>query len=674
MKRISVLTLAGALALAPVAATAQQAKPIDPANVDTTCAACQDFFRYANGGWLKRATIPADQSRWGSFDELYQNNLAALRATLEDAAAGRLKDADGRMLGAFYGSCMDSTAIDRAGARPLQPWFREIAAVRDRAALVPALARLHAEGFGAGFGFRAGSDDKNSERVIATLSQGGLGLPDRDYYTKTDSASGTLRAKYVAHLTAMFRLAGDDAATAARAAADVVALETAMAQASMTRTERRNPDSTYHLMPVSALAQTAPNIAWPAFFAGAGVKEVAEVNVRQPRFVAAFDSLVAAAPLDAWRSYLRWRVIQAMAPTLSTPFVRQDFAFNSTTLRGVAEMQPRWKRCVRATDANLGEVLGKAYVKTHFTPEAKARALAMVRNIQAEFRARLAALTWMSPATKARAAAKLDAIVNKIGYPDKWRDYAGLTVTRASYAENVRRVAAFETRRNYAKLGKPLDRTEWGMTPPTVNAYYSASLNEIVFPAGIMQPPFFDPKADDAVNYGGMGAVIGHEITHGFDDQGRKYDAKGNLSGWWSDEDSRQFDARAQVVVDQFSGYTVLDSLHVNGRLTLGENLADLGGLTIAYGAYRRSLEGKGEPAPIDGFTGDQRFFLAWAQIWRQVVRPETSRLLVATDPHSPGEFRTNGPLSNLPAFHRAFGCKPGDPMVRSDSLQAQVW
>jgi putative endopeptidase len=672
--------LVWALALAPAAAAQQTqapappVKPIDPANVDTTCAACQDFFAYANGGWLKRTAIPGDQASWDGLQELYERNLVALRETLDAAVRARGGDATTRKLAAFYGSCMDTVAIERAGARPLQPWLAEIAAVRERAAILPALARLQRNGLGGSFGFGADLDDKNSTRVIATLSQGGLGLPDRDYYTRADSASAALRDQYVAHVAAMLRLSGENEAAADRDAAEVLALETALARASMTRTQRRNPDSTYHLMPAAEVARATPHMQWASFLTALGAPPAAELNVRQPVFFVAFDSLLAAAPVETWRAYMRWRAVRAMAPRLSTPFVQENFRFYSTTLSGVRAMPPRWKRCVQATDRAVGELLGQAYVRTHFSPEAKARALAMVKNIQAEFRLRLDSLQWMTPATKAKAYAKLDAIVNKIGYPDAWRDYSKLRLAgNLSYAENVVRADAFETARQLGKIGRPVDRGEWGMTPPTVNAYYRSQQNEIVFPAGIMQPPFFDPKADDAVNYGGMGAVIGHELTHGFDDQGRKYDAQGNLSGWWAESDSKAFDERAGVIADQFSGYVAVDSLHLNGRLTLGENLADLGGLTIAYGAYRRALGGR-EPAPIDGFTGDQRFFLAWAQMWRQLRRPEYARMLVTTDPHSPGRFRVNGPLSNLPAFAKAFGCRQGDAMVRPETQRAQIW
>ncbi|MEP6571935.1 MAG: M13 family metallopeptidase [Gemmatimonadota bacterium] len=651
-----------------------QSRPIDPANIDTTCAPCKDFALFANGGWLKRATIPGDQPAWGSFNELQDANFAALHSILDSAAAEArtTKNPNTRKLGLFYASCMDSSSIETAGIKPLAHDLALIAGIHDRPEIQTTLARLKRYGISVPFGFSSRQDAKNSSRVIAGIGQSGLGLPDRDYYLRADTGSVALREKYVAHITTMFRLAGDDSSAAAKGAEAVLSLENALAQASMTRVEQRNPDSTYHLLSIAEVRKLAPDINWNAYFTGIGIAPATEINVSQPRFLAAADSLLREAPVTTWKSYLRWHLLANSASALDARFDDESFRFNSGVLTGVTQQHPRWRRCLERTDRSLGEILGQAYVETHFTPEAKARALQMVKNVQAEFRSRLKALTWMSDATKQKAYAKLNAIVNKIGYPDKWRDYSALQITPGDFLHNTRQVAAFATARDLAKIGKPLDRSEWGMTPPTVNAYYSSSLNEIVFPAGIMQPPFFNPQADDAVNYGGMGAVIGHELTHGFDDQGRKFDARGNLSGWWSDADAAAFTSRADIVADQFDGYVAVDSLHVNGHLTLGENLADLGGLTIAYGAYRRSLEGKPEPEKLDGYTGPQRFFLAWAQVWRNVARPEYTRLLVNTNPHAPAVFRIIGPLSNMPEFAEAFSCKPGDTMVRE--MRAEVW
>jgi putative endopeptidase len=453
-----------------------------------------------------------------------------------------------------------------------------------------------------------------------------------------------------------------------------MSLERALAQASMSKEEQRDPEAIYHLTRTDELQRSTPGFSWSGYLSRQGLQGVSEVNVAQPAFLRAYDSLLTKAPLESWKAYLRWNLLANTAPALNSALVLESFRFNSTVLRGVKEMRPRWKRCLTLTDNAVGEILGQAYVKKNFTPEAKARALEMVRNIRAELRTRLGGLNWMSSETKTKAYAKLDSIINKIGYPDKWRDYTKLEAKPGPFVTNVLLSQSFEARRDLRKIGRPTDRTEWGMTAPTVNAYYNPPTNEITFPAGIMQPPFFDPQADDAVNYGGMGAVIGHEITHGFDDYGRQFDAFGNLSGWWTEADTKEFNRRASVIEKQFDGYVAIDSLHVNGKLTMGENIADLGGLLIAYGAYRRSLEGKPEPAAIDGLTGPQRFFLAWAQIWRAKTRPEFTRLLVNVDSHAPPEFRTIGPLSNIPAFAEAFGCKPGDPMVRPETERVQIW
>jgi predicted metalloendopeptidase len=569
---------------------------------------------------------------------------------------------------------MDSSAIETAGIRPLRRELNQIAAIHDRRGVQAAIARQHAMGIPAAFVFRSTPDAKKSSRTIAEAYQGGLGLPDRDYYTKEDSASERIRREYVGHVAKMLELSGLERSRAKWSALAIMRLEAALAKASMTREAQRDPEAIYQLTTAADLQKTMPGFAWAAYFGSLGLTGVTEVNVAQPQFMQVLDSLLTSAPLGSWKAYLRWNLLANTAPALSSRFVKESFRFNSNVLRGVKEMRPRWKRCLALTDDAVGEILGQAYVRKNFTPEAKARALEMVRNIRAELRTRLGTITWMSEDTKIKAYAKLDSIIDKIGYPDKWRDYAKLEARPGPFVNNLLLSGTFETRRGLSKIGRSTDRYEWGMTPPTVNAYYNPPTNEITFPAGIMQPPFFDPKADDAVNYGGMGAVIGHEITHGFDDEGRQFDALGNLSGWWTEADTKEFNRRAEVVRKQFDGYVAIDTLHVNGKLTLGENIADLGGLLIAYGAYRRSLEGKPEPAPIDGFTGPQRFFLAWAQIWRARTRPEFTRLLVNIDPHAPPEFRTIGPLSNIPAFAEAFGCKPGAPMARPESERAQIW
>jgi putative endopeptidase len=664
----------------PAAAAPAPAEPAAPAfdrsGLDTTCAPCRDFFQFANGGWLTRTEIPAAFPSWGSFNELQTKNLDVLHAVLDDAtreAGAAASGSDRAKLGRFYASCMDSAGAEAAGAAVLAPELERIARIGSVADLEAVVAHLHRLGVGALFQFRAEPDAKHSAEVIATVAQGGLGLPDRDYYTKTDSAAARLRREYVGHVARTLELLGTPAAQAESAAARVMAIESALARASMTRVERRDPNAIYHKLATPELEGLMPAFRWPEYFRLTGAPAVAALNVEQPAFFRALDTLLARTPLDDWRWYLRWHLAAEASPWLGRAFADEAFRFQQL-LTGVKEQQPRWRRCAQAADRFLGDAVGRAYVERAFSPAAKARALEMVHNLEAVMRDRLHGLEWMSEATRAQALAKLEAYANKIGYPDRWRDYAGLEVERGAFWPNLARAAAFLRARELAKIGRPVDRSEWRMTPPTVNAYYNPRMNEIVFPAGILQPPFFNPAADDAINYGGMGAVIGHELTHGFDDQGRQYDAQGNLRDWWTADDAARFRAQAQLVVDQFAGYVAVDTLRVNGRLTLGENLADLNGLRIAYAAFERALAGKPRPPLIDGFTPEQRFFLGWAQVWRQKTRDDYARLLVTVDPHSPARWRVNGPLANMPEFARAFGCRAGDPMVRPDSLRPRMW
>jgi len=648
--------------------------PLDPANIDRTASACTDFYQFANGGWLRKNSIPPAFSRWGSFEELGEKNQASLTALLASAAGDAdAKQAGGsRMLGAYYSSCMDSTAAERNGANPLRPRLARIAAVSNRRELQREIARLHREGVPVLFRFGSRQDARNSTSVIAAASQGGLGLPDRDYYTKADPASVRIRTNYATHIARMFELAGIPAAQAAADAQRVMAIETALANASMTRVQLRDPVSTYNYRTTAQLATMTPGLDWNRYFADVGNTSITAVDVQNPRFLMTVDTMLSSVPLSDWKSYVRWKTIKSSAPFLSSAFVGEDFRFQST-LSGAKELLPRYKRCTRATDTGLRDALGEAYVTQNFTPAARTRALEMVRNLQSVYRDRINALPWMSETTRRQALVKLDAFASKIGYPDKWRDYSTLRVTNGPFLNNVIAVSEYETARDLAKIGKPVDRTDWGMTPPTVNAYYNAGMNEIVFPAGILQPPFFSATADDAVNYGGMGSVIGHEISHGFDDRGSQYDAQGNLKNWWSAEDLAKFKERTTLVSNQFGGYTVLDSVRVNGDLTLGENIADLGGLSVAYAALQKALAGKPR-APVDGFTPEQRFFLAWAQIWRQNITEQAQRERIITDSHAPGRWRTNGPLSNMPEFATAFGCKEGDPMVRGEASRASIW
>ena len=645
---------------------------LNPTDMDPSVSACTDFNEYANGGWLKANPIPPDQSYWGSFTILDETNRANLHKVLEKAAADTSAPAgsDQKKVGDFWASCMDEAAIESAGLTPLKPELARIDKIGSLADLQAEIGRLQSYGVGAGFRFAAEQDRRKSTDVIAYAGQGGLGLPDRDYYLKSDDESKTIREKYLAHLQKMFALTGEDAAKAAADARTVMDLETRLAEASMTRVERRDPEATYNRKTAEDLAKLTPHFSWPAYFKLFDVQPAA-VNVAQPRFFEAFDKQLQATPLDAWKTYLKWHLVSAAAPQLSKAFVDENFDFYGKTLTGTPENEPRWKRCVTATDGEIGFALGKAYVKDYFPPEAKARADALVRNLIAALRDDLKTLPWMSEATKQQALTKLDKFNPKIGYPDKWRDYTALQIDRGPYVLNTLRGEEFEFRRQLTKIGKPVDRQDWQMTPPEVNAYYDPLLNEIVFPAGILQPPFFDGQADDAINYGAIGAVIGHEMTHGFDDQGRKFDANGNLRDWWTPEDAKNYEARSKCVETQYDSY-VFDGQHVNGKLVLGEATADLGGLGIAYKAFRKTLEGKPEPAKIDGLTADQRFFMAWARGWAANVRPELSKLLMNTNPHPLPEFRAYGPPSTLPPFVKAFGCKEGDPMVRKDLCQ--IW
>jgi predicted metalloendopeptidase len=642
------------------------------ANLDRTCKPCDDFYQFAMGGWMKANTIPAEYSSWGSFTVLRDKNLAGMRTILESAAnSGAAPGSNTQKIGDFYSSCMDTTAIDAAGSKPLAADLAAVAAIQGRKGLDSEIARLHREVTNVAFGFGATPDFKNSSQMIAIAHQGGLGMPDRDYYLRDDEKSKQLREGYLGHVAKMFELAGDAPDLAAAEARTVMGLETALAKASRTRVELRDPEKNYNKMTLAELKRLTPDWSWEAYLEAVGSPSVAEINIGQPDFFKELDHQLSAAPLADWKVYLRWHVIHDAAPALSESFVQENFNFYGKQLSGTTELQPRWKRCAQAANQNLGEALGEIYVQKYFPPEAKARAKRMVNNLVAALRSDIPTLSWMGPETKKQALGKLEAFNVKIGYPDKWRDYSKLTIDRGSYLGNVRRSQEFEENRDLAKIGKPVDRSEWAMTPPTVNAYYNATFNEIVFPAGILQPPFYDPNADDAVNYGGMGAVIGHEISHGFDDRGSQFDGQGNLRNWWTADDRRNFDERGQCIVDQFNSYEAEPGLHQNGKLVLGESIGDLGGLSIAYAAYEKSIEGR-RPKEIDGFTPEQRFFLGWAQVWGTNQRAEAARLQTNTDPHPLARFRGNGPISNLEAFAKAFGCKKGDPMVREKSCK--IW
>jgi putative endopeptidase len=641
-------------------------------NLDKSCKPCEDFYKFAMGGWMKANPIPPEYPSWGTFTELRDHNLTAMRTILDAAASSTAAPGSNeRKIGDFYASCMDTTAIEAAGLKPLTAELATIDAIKDRAGLDAEIARLHKLSVGAAFDFGSSTDFKDSTHYLAEADQGGLGMPDRDYYTRDDDRSKQLRVDYVAHVAKIFELAGDSPEKAAAQAKIVMDLETALAKASRTNVELRDPDKNYNKMTLAEMKTLTPDWSWENYFQSVGAPPVTFANIGQPEFFKEMNHQLTATSIADWKIYLQWHLLHTNAPTLSDNFVQENFNFYGKKLSGTKELLPRWKRCVQSTNINLGEALGEVYVQKYFPPEAKARAKEMVNNLIAALRADIPTLTWMGPETKKQAIAKLEAFTVKIGYPDKWRDYSKLSVNRTSYNENVQRGRAFEEARQLAKIGKPVDRFEWGMTPPTVNAYYSAPFNEIVFPAGILQPPFYDPKADDAVNYGGMGAVIGHEISHGFDDEGSKFDGQGNLHDWWTADDRKNFDEHTGCVVKQFDSYEVEPGLHQNGKLVLGESIGDLGGLAIAYAAYEKSIEAN-RPKDIDGFTPEQRFFLGWAQVWGTNTRPEFARLQTNTNPHPLPQFRANGPISNMEAFAKAFGCKKGDPMVREQACK--IW
>ena len=665
-------------------APAASATSFDPKDLDTTCQPCQDFFQYATGGWKKRNQIAPAFANWQRFSQIQEKNLAALHRILDQEAAARaatpksdLSESLDQKLGDYYSACMDEKSIEAGGLQPVAGELAQIAAISSLGLLQSEVAHLHTIGVRAMFGFGADQDDKDSDRMIAQAGQGGLGLPDRDYYTKQDERSKKIREQYRRHIANMLRLAGD--AKAEESANAILALETKLALASKTRVQRRDPQANYHKMTVAELQALTPAFSWERYFNDIGFSAIAEVNVRQPEFFQSLGGFLQSVPLEDWKVYLRWHLLRSSAPSLSSKFVKENFDFYNRTLTGVKEMLPRWRRCVNSTDRNLGEALGQKYVAGAFPPEAKARAQAMVADLLAALRSDLETLPWMSGSTRTEALNKLSTMRLKIGYPDKWRDYTNFHVAGGPYIENVRRSATFEFRRSLSRIGQPVDRDEWGMTPPTVNAYYNAGMNEIVFPAGILQPPLFDPKADDALNYGAIGAVMGHEMTHGFDDEGRQYDAKGNLRDWWTPEDVKNFQARAECVATQFSAFVVQGDVHEDGKLVLGESIADLGGLTIAHMAFQQALARNaqaGKPAPerVGGFTQEQRFFLAFASAWATNARPEYERMMAVTDVHPLPRFRTNGSAANLPEFAAAFMCPAGSTMARPAEARCKIW
>lgn len=665
------LALIFGLAHATVGAQ-QAAAPsgIDLEAMDRTADPCGDFYQFTCGGWMAKHPLPPDQPTYGRFHELQERNNEILHDILEQAAA-KPAGADVRKIGDYYASCMDERAIRAKGLAPLKPELDRIAALPSAAGLPPLLAQLHAAGVPAFFEFGSGPDFKDATQVIAQVDQGGLGLPDRDYYFRDDPKSTQLRDAYVQHVARMLELAGDARDRAAAGAAAVMRIETALAKNALDRVSRRTPANVYHRMTPAEAGALTPAFDWTAYLRKTDAPPIAALNIAEPAFLKAFNTVLSSGPLDDLRTYLRWRVVSGYAAVLPAAFDEENFAFYGKTLRGTAQQRPRWKRCVDFADRHLGEALGKVYVERTFGPEGKERTLKMVEEIEHALDEDIREIGWMSPETKKQATVKLQAVANKIGYPDRWRDYSTLRIARGDALGNVQRANAFEFHRQLAMIGKPVDKTQWFMTPPTVNAYYDPQQNNINFPAGILQPPFFSKAADDAVNFGAAGAVVGHELTHGFDDQGRQFDAQGNLRDWWTPADAKAFEARAACVADQYSGYTAIEDVKLNGKLTLGENVADNGGLRLGWMALMETLAAK-RLGTADGFTPEQRFFIGWGQMWCENSSPQMSRMRAQTDPHASGRYRVTGVVSNFPEFQKAFGCSADAKMVNRSVCR--VW
>jgi predicted metalloendopeptidase len=675
---LSLGTLSGQTASSPPDATPPAAAPkvdqlrFDISAIDKSANPCQDFYQYACGTWIRNNPIPADQARWGRFTELAERNREVLHEILEESSRpDPSRDAITRKVGDYYAACMDVAGIDAKGLAPLQPELDRIRDLKDKGQLASAIAHMHRSGMSAIFEFGSGQDFKNSNEVIAQYDQGGLGLPDRDYYLSTDQRSADIRQKYLMHVQRMFELAGEKAEQAKNDARIVMHIETELAKGSLDRVSRRDPAKIYHRMKREELNALSPSFRWKQYFTDSGAPEFQDINVASPDFVKAMNAAIDAVSLEDWKTYLRWHALHSKAPLLPTPFVEESFSFYGEVLTGAKEMRPRWKRCVDFTDNQLGEALGQKFVERTFGAEGKQRTLDMVHASEKALSEIIDQVTWMTPATKEQAQIKLAAITNKIGYPDRWRDYSSVAINRDDALGNGTRADQFEFERQLNKIGRPPDRGEWSMTPPTVNAYYDPLMNNINFPAGILQPPFYEKQIDAPVNFGGIGTVVGHELTHGFDDQGRRFDAQGNLRDWWTPADAKAFEERAACIAEQYSNFTPVPGVHLNGKLTLGENVADNGGLRVALTALYNTI-GTQNQTSIDGFTPEQRFFLSFGQIWCESQREEILRLRVLTDPHSPARYRVIGVLQNMPEFQKAFSCKPGQAMVPEKSCR--VW
>jgi putative endopeptidase len=647
---------------------------LDVDSIDTSADPCIDFYQYSCGGWMKTNPIPHDQASWSVYRQMYENNQRFLLAILTGLARNRQgRTATQQKLGDYFAACMDEAAIERQRAVPIRPYLHRVAAMKSKAELPRVLAylQLRIDDKGLFFGIDSNPDFADAERVIAFAGSGGLGLPDRDYYLMDDDRSKMIRAAYVTHVARMLRLLGARTGAAAREADTVMGIETALARASLSRVDRRDPYKLFHKLDAHELQALMPTFDWDRYLEAIGLRTVGTFNVAEPAFYRELDHVVDGQSLGAIKIYLRWQIIRATAPFLSSAFVDENFAFYGTTLRGVPRLQPRWKRCVTLVDEQLGEALGKAFVDRAFNAGLKEKALEMTRQIEQAMRAEIAGLDWMSATTRQKALEKLGTVANKIGYPDRWRDYGTMQVRRADFMGNVERARSFDLKRRLAKIGKPLDRGEWRMTPSTVNAYYDPQLNDINFPAAVLQPPLYDPKMDDASNYGNTGSTIGHELTHAFDDEGRQFDARGNLADWWTDADAKAFNARAQCTIDQYAQYPVVDDIRINSKLTAGEDIADLGGLILGWMAWKAQMP-DASPPMRDGLTPPQRFFIGSAQWACENNRPENLRVNALTDPHSPGRYRINGAIANMPEFAQAFGCTAGQPMVRANACR--VW
>jgi putative endopeptidase len=680
--KLPVALVATALLFAAIPLRAQEATQplqsmpyspsLDLSSMDRSADPCVDFYKFSCGGWQKKNPIPADQSGWSVYAKLGNDNEQFLWGILEADAKATNRDAVQQKVGDYFAACMNTAAIDALGVKPVQPALARIDALKTRSELIAAIASLHHE-YDGSFFFGSGTDQDalDSSLVIVALGAGGLGLPDRDYYLKTDDKSVKLREQYVAYIQKLLVLGGESAAQARSDADATLRIETALAKASLTRVDRRDPHKTYHMMTVEELHKIAPAFDWPRYFEIQGAPGVTKLNVAQPEFMKAVQAELSTEPLEALRGYLRFHLLTAAAPALAHPLAQADFDFYSTTLRGTPAMPPRWKTCTRGVDGDLGEALGQEFVKRTFSADTKAKTQLMTEQVEAAMKQEIENLDWMSPATKQEALRKLHVIRNKIGYPNQWRDYTALEIKPDDYFGNVERSARFEDARQWHKLGKPVDLNEWGMTPPTVNAYFNPQMNDINFPAGVLQPPLYDPKLDDAPNYGNTGATIGHELTHAFDDEGRQFDDKGNLRDWWTPADAKGFEDRINCVRDQYAQYIVVDDIHINSKLTSGEDVADLGGTLLAYIAWKKQTAGQQLPS-LDGFTPDQRFFVGMAQWACENERPEVLRVRAITDPHSPGYARINGVVSNMPEFQKAFSCKAGQPMVHAPTCK--VW